>query len=729
MPSKSKANLALFIAGFLGVASTVATASDQSQWAAQAARIHIVRDDLGIAHVHGKTDADAVFGMIYAQAEDDFNRIEENYLTNLGRLAEVDGERSIYQDLRQRLFYDHETLKTAYQASPEWLKSLMTAWASGLNYYLATHPKAKPRLITHFEPWMALSFTEGSIGGDVEKIPLTQLQAFYEQRPIAMSSVERLPELLPAAGSNGAAISPSRTKEGKALLLINPHTSFFFRSELQMSSDEGLNTYGAVTWGQFFVYQGFNSRAGWMHTTTGSDRVDEFALKIVRGDDGVLRYRYGEELRLLTIKPIKLKHRRPDGSMATREFTTYASHHGPVVREEGGRWIAFSMMNRPIEALQQSFLRTKAVDFKSFLKVAALQANSSNNTLYADADGVTAYLHPQFVPKRNPLLDYRKPVDGSDPSADWKGLHSLDSLPQVVSPPTGWIYNTNDWPWSAAGAWSPKAVDFPPYMDQAGPNARGLHAVQVLNAQEKFTAQTLIEAAHDSHLPGMQELVPKLLTAYSRLPADDSRRVRLAPAIKLLEQWDYRSALDSVPTTIAVVWADVLWPNAVAQGNAIGLTPWELITAGMGDADLVQTFDSSLQKLSADFGDWQVPWGKINRYQRNDGSVVQNFDDDKPSVAIPHSPGRWGALATVEARTYPGTKLRYGTSGNSFVAVAEFGPRLKAWAVSVGGESSDPKSPHFSDQIELYANGKLRPVYFYADELASHSVRQYRPGK
>jgi acyl-homoserine-lactone acylase len=409
------------------------TSAEMRAWQAQAARVTIIRDDWGIAHVKGHTDADAVFGMIYAQAEDDFNRVETNYLASLGRVAESQGESAIWSDLRQRLFIDPRTLRTDYDHSPGWLKELMRAWADGLNYFLATHPNVHPRVLTHFEPWMALSFTEGSIGGDIERVPLTQLQAFYEKRPVALTREERGLVLGDPPGSNGFAIAPSHTKDGHALLLINPHTSFFFRSELQMSSDSGLDAYGAATWGQFFIYQGFNAHCGWMHTSSGVDNVDEFAETIVEDAHGRRSYRYGKKSRPVTTQTVTLSFRKSDGTMSTRTFTTYATHHGPIVREAGGKWIAFALMNRPVPALEQSFQRTKATDYASFLKVAQLQANSSNNTLFADAKGEIAYLHPQFIPMRDNRFDYRKPVDGSDPATDWKGLHSLDSIPHVVS--------------------------------------------------------------------------------------------------------------------------------------------------------------------------------------------------------------------------------------------------------------------------------------------------------
>jgi acyl-homoserine-lactone acylase len=376
---------------------------DRARWQAHARNVVITRDDWGIAHVRGQSDADAVFGMIYAQAEDDFNRIETNYLTHLGRLAEAEGERAIWSDLRMRLFLDHDDLKARYASAPAWLRRLATAWADGLNFYLAEHPETRPRVLTRFEPWMVMSFTEGSIGADFERVPLGPLEAFYSGRGRALAAATP-PDDEPR-GSNGIAIAPAITQNGRALLLINPHTSFFFRSEHQVTSGEGLNAYGAATWGQFFIYQGFNDRLGWMHTTSGLDVVDEFAER-VQERGGRITYRHGAAERPVETRSVTIAYRAADGSQARRTFQTYRTHHGPITREENGRWIATALMHRPVEALSQAFLRTKARDFASFQRALEFRANSSNNTLYADADGNIAYLHPQFIPRRNDALDY-----------------------------------------------------------------------------------------------------------------------------------------------------------------------------------------------------------------------------------------------------------------------------------------------------------------------------------
>ncbi|MBC7990042.1 MAG: penicillin acylase family protein [Luteimonas sp.] len=712
----------------LGLAATAqARTPDEARWQRQAQAVTITRDDWGIAHIHGKTDADAVFGMAYAQAEDDFNRVETNYLNAMGRLAEAEGESALWQDLRMKLFIDPIELKALYAKSPVWLQALMNAWADGLNHYLATHPAVQPRVIRHFEPWMALSFTEGSIGGDIEYVELDQLEAFYGKDQQAQARTQSPSSWKEPTGSNGFAIAPKLTADGHALLLINPHTSFFFRSELQMTSDAGLDVYGAVTWGQFFVYQGFNRHAGWMHTSTGADVVDEFAETVVRKDGGLF-YRYGEELRPVTTRQIGVPYRKGDGAMAERRFTVYATHHGPVVRANDGKWITIALMNTPIAALEQSWLRTKATDYASYMKVAGRKANSSNNTIFASDKGEIAYLHPQFIPKRDDRFDYTKPVDGSDPATDWKGLHALDEAPHLRNPPNGWITNTNNWPYSAAGKDSPKREDFPRYMDSFGENPRGLHAIRVLSDKQDFTLPSLITAAFDSYLPAFAQLIPVLIADYDALPAKDPLRRKLAGQMGLLRGWDYRWGAESMPTSLAVFWGDTLWDEIKANADSEDMTVYDYMSGKAGPKKRLSALVEASDRLQQDFGSWGVPWGEINRFQRINGDIVQPFDDTKPSMPVGFTSSRWGSLASFGAHRWPGTKRFYGTGGNSFVAVVEFGRKVSARAVTAGGESGHPQSPHFNDQAERYATGNLRTVYFWPEQRKGHTERVYKPG-
>ena len=698
-----------------------------ARWQQQAANVTITRDDWGIAHVKGKTDADAVFGAIYAQAEDDFNRIETNYLNSLGRLAEAEGESAIWSDLRQKLFMDPAELKQQYEASPDWLKKLMVAWADGLNFYLATHPNVKPRVITKFEPWMPLSFSEGSIGGDIETIDLRQLRAFYDKAAMATVAATEKDPFPEPLGSNGIAIAPKNTKDGKALLLINPHTSFYFRSELQMTSDEGLNAYGASTWGQFFIYQGFNDRLGWMHTSSDVDAIDEWLETIVKKGDQY-SYKHGTVERPMIAKSITVPYKTSNG-ISERTFVTYRTHHGPVIRAEGDKWVSIGLMHEPVKALMQSYGRTKAKDLAEFKKIMDLHANSSNATLYADADGNIAYFHPNYIPRRDPKFDWTKPVDGSDPATDWGELLTMEESPTLINPATGWVYNSNNWPWSAAGASSLKQSDYPRWIDNGTENARGIHAIRLLENKKDFTLESLNTAAYDTQMPFFEKPIPALVKAWDALSANDPLKPKLADQIKLLRAWDYRWSVDSVETSLAIFWAQNMANAFAAEGRRSGLSIEEFISTKVEGKRMLEILASTSDKLAADFGKWQTPWGEINRFQRLTNDIVHPFDDGKPSIPVGFTSGNVGSLASFGARPYKGSKKIYGSYGNSFVAVVEFGKTVRAKAVTAGGESGDPKSKHFSDQATRYSTGSLREVYFYPAQLEGKTERRYSPGK
>ncbi|MBL4580515.1 MAG: penicillin acylase family protein, partial [Gammaproteobacteria bacterium] len=540
--------------------------TELARWERLASNVTISRDKWGIAHIYGQTDADTVFGTLYAQAEDDFNRVETNYLNAMGRLAEAEGEGELFRDLRMKLFIDPADMQLQFDASPEWLQRLMNAFADGLNYYLYTHPEVTPRVIERFEPWMALTFSEGSIGGDIERVNLRELQHFYGDGTL-VAQTEAVFDGEPR-GSNGFAIAPSNTENGDALLLINPHTSFFFRSELHMVSEEGLNAYGAVTWGQFFIYQGFNENAGWMHTSSRADAIDEYLETIVQKDDGYY-YLFGDEQRKLIETEISIPYKNGDNT-EIENFTVYHSHHGPIIREQDGQWVSIRLMQEPIKALTQSYTRTKAQNHEEFYASMELRTNSSNNTVYADSDGNIAYYHGNFIPIRDTSFDWNSPLDGSNPATEWQGLHSVDEIIHLLNPPNGWIQNTNNWPFTAAGEYSPRAEDYPSYMANNSENPRGVHAVRVLQNRSDFTIDTLIDAAYEPTLTAFEDLIPGLLliTAVDNQgELQASIQSRTLEYIDLLRNWDYKFSIDSTATTLAVYWGQSLMNKVTADAS------------------------------------------------------------------------------------------------------------------------------------------------------------------
>ncbi len=702
--------------------------SEEERWVNHAENTTIYRDSFGVPHIYGKSDADAVFGLLYAQCEDDFNRVEQNYIWAIGRLAEVEGEEALYSDLRARMFMSREEAIALYEGSPEWLKELCQAFADGINYYLHTHPEVVPKLLTRFEPWMPMYFSEGSIGGDIERISTRKIKAMYEKgisfpKSLEMKEEQKERELEPQ-GSNGIAISGALTKSGNPMLLINPHTSFYFRGEVHAVSEEGLNAYGAVTWGQFFIYQGFNEKTGWMHTSTYTDVIDEFVETIVEMD-GKLLYQYGQELRPVEVSEVSLKYKEGD-QVREKTFPYYRTHHGPVTHMEGDRVVASAMMWEPVKALEQSYIRTKQSNYDGFRKMMDIRTNSSNNTVYADTDGNIAYFHGNFIPVRDTVFDYTRPVEGKDPNTDWKGLHPVEEHITLLNPPNGWIQNCNSTPFTAALEYSPKRGEYPSYMSIDRENFRGVHAIELLKGRSGYTLDSLIELAYDPYLPAFKALIPGLVEAAEEAGGLDPE---IKEAIEVLRQWDFRTSKESVAMTLAHYYGTIYGREGSLPYPMSDMEAMKYFGTRSAGVERLQVLRKVLDQLKEDFGTWQMPWGEVNRYQRLNGDIRQPFDDSKSSIPIGFASGRWGALAAYGARYDNNTKKIYGTRGNSFVAVVEFGEKVKAKSILAGGQSGDPDSPHFDDQAQMYADVQFKDVLYYKEDVMREAEESYQPGK
>lgn len=700
--------------------------SEMAKWEAQASRVEIIRDDFGVPHIYGQSDADAVFGLLYAQCEDDFRRVERNYIWATGRLAELEGEKAIYSDLRANMYMTQAEAIAAYESAPDWLKELCAAFADGVNYYLATHPEVVPQVITRYEPWMPMFFSEGSIGGDIEQIPTRGIKAFYENEP-TMAYLDEIEEsaqwkvLEEPAGSNGIAINGEMTESGNAILLINPHTSFYFRPEVHVVSEEGLDAYGAVTWGQFFVYQGFNEKTGWIHTSTQVDFIDEFIEDVRTGPDGNLVYEYGDEQRNVETYELVLNYKTDEG-LKNKDFTFYRTHHGPITHKIEDKWVATKINWDPVNALIQSYTRTKLGNYDEFREMMDIRTNSSNNTVFADSEGNIAYFHGNFIPKRSTEFDFGKPVDGSDPATDWNGLHTVDESIVILNPGTGWIQNCNSTPFTAAGEFSPKMADYPTYMAPDRENFRGIHAVQVLEKTSSLTLDSFLDLAYDPYLPAFAALIPELISAY------DAAGSKNKEEIEILRDWDFKTSIDSKAMTLAHFYG-MMYARTVGSLNRFIDHPTVAGNYEQPSNDLlVKTFDASIDQLKSDFGSAQIPWGEVNRFQRLSGAIDADFNDDQPYIPVGLASGTWGALAAYGARPTETTKRLYGYRGNSFVAVVEFGEKVRAKSILAGGQSANPNSPHFDDQAQMYADKNFKEVAYYKEDVEKRMKERYHPG-
>jgi acyl-homoserine lactone acylase PvdQ len=754
---------------------------EQRRCEAEAKTVTIIRDKWGIPHIYGKTDADVVFGLMYAECQTDFNRVEKNYLEMLGRQAEAYGESYLYTDVMMRLVYDSAQAVSDYQKSPVWMHKLLDAFADGINYYLYKHPETKPLLLKRWEPWYALMFTDGSVSAtSLGGVKMDEIKNFYSKNMGAvsarlhktsqLSAVERMvladrgmgveeqagsgvatgngtaaAEVREGAGtggvgepaqeedeqergSNGFALAGFRTASEATELYINPHVPFYFRLEVQLVSEEGLNTYGAVTWGQFFIYQGFNAHCGWMHTSSYADVADLYEEK-VRQDDKKWVYEYEGQTKPVTAKPFTVYYKK-DETLQALPVTGLYTHHGPVMASRDGKWLSLREYNRSLNALLEAWLITKANTFDEYKKAMDIRANTTNNTVYADDQGNIAYWHGNFMPKRDNAYNWALPVDGSIAATEWKGLHELDEIVHVYNPATGWIQNCNSTPYSLSGSSSPDRTRYPAYMAPDGENYRALNAARLLAGASEFTLDSLIAKGYDRYLTAFDVLLPALFEAYASAP--DSTKKILQEPMAILQKWDRRSAVHSVATTLAVEWGARMASytprprTSEDASNAVGN-----ITAELAASTSVQKtgeLSAVLNELRQRYGSWKVEWGEICRYQRLTGKIIETYDDRKPSLPSGLVPSYFGALPSFVSRVMPGTKKRYGYSGNSFIAAVEFGKKVKAKTIVTGGESSDPASPHFSDQASMYLGGWFKDVLFYREDVLKNMEKKYQPG-
>ncbi|AMR31350.1 penicillin amidase [Mucilaginibacter sp. PAMC 26640] len=706
------------------------TAAEIARYQRQSQSVTIIRDNYGTPHIYAKTDAAVVFGLMYTQCEENFKGIERNYLYQMGLQSQADGGAPLYTDVQLQLIADSADAITDYKSSAPSFKKLLDAFADGVNYYLYKHPEVKPLVFKKFKPWYALMFTDGSVAAtETGDITPKETELFYGKRENTVGAVFNPNSIINThedkeTGSNGFAISPSRTASGNAMLYINPHVPFYFRSEVGLQSEEGLHAYGAVTWGQFFIYQGFNAHCGWMHTSSYADVGDMYAEKVVK-KNGKWFYEYDGKLKPVTEKKLKMQVKKGD-ALVPVEITAYYTHHGPVLATRGGKWLALKHYNRSYKALLESWLITKANNYDAYKTAMNLLANTSNNTVYADDKGNTAFWYGDFIPKRNPTFNWAVPVDGSTSATEWKGPHTLNELVQVHNPATGYIQNCNSTPFTSAGTASPDQTKFPLYMAPNDENYRGINAINLLKDAKQLTLDGLIAKGYDHYLTFFDDVLPALFAAYDQAP--DTLKSKLAEPISLLKQWDRRTAVNSVPSTLAVEWGTLIFramPPALPGENSYQVKRVRELLKNLPGQTQLAMLSTVISDLQSRFGTWQMAWGDINRYQRPPAGT--GFDDAAPSLPVGSTSSNFGQLPSFQSKLMPGTKKRYGFSGNSFIAAVEFGAVVKAKSIITGGHSFDTTSPNFTDQAQGYIDGNFKDVLFYRADVLKNAVKTYHP--
>lgn len=696
----------------------------------QAGRVTIVKDTWGVPHVYTKTDEQAVFGMGYVQCEEFFDKVEESLITRLGRLSEVQGASALYKDLWARIFIDSVRAKTLLEQSPRWLQQLCRGFAGGINYYIITHPEKKPKLLTRVEPWMCLMNNIPAVAGS--NVEEANFAAFYSGKAAPLSAyapVREWSEQTEADGSNGWALAPSRTRSRHAMLLINPHSEFYDRIEIQLTSKRGLNSYGAPFLGQFNIFQGFNERLGWMHPVSLSDGKDLYA-ETVQQKDGRYYYSYNGALRPVDSTEITVPYKQGT-ALLSRKFTVYRTHHGPVVSVLNGKWITLKTLSANTELLAMHWQKMKARNLKQFQAAINRRVMTGNNFVYADRDGNIAYWHGNFVPQKDSSLDWKRPVDGSTAATEWGEAYPLDALPHYINPANGWLQNCNSTVLYATGPFDTAMSRKPPFMFPDGQTPRAVHAIRLLDQLHDATPDDVIAATYDTYLPNAERFIPRLVAAYENKGTEGTS---LAEPVAVLKAWDFRTDTASVATTLAVLWMEKLielnvarLPKPVTNEDRYSVTNGAAVSTGqLTGQQLLDLLQAVIAELNQDHGTWKVRWGRINRFQRNPPGTEAS--DQRESLAVPATPGYMGSLNAYVSRKSPKTKNRYGVTGNTFVAAVDFGKKLTAKTILTGGASTDPLSPHFTDQVNGYINHQYKEAFFYKKDVMKHMEKRYHPG-
>jgi len=712
-PRRSLLSLLLFVA-----APVLLRAADLDEIAKS---ITIYRDDYGVPHVYAPTDAACAFGYMYAQAEDNFWQIEDSYIRSLGRASEVYGDKTLADDELVRALEIPRLAMAEYAQLPAATKALMQGATDGLNYFLANNPQVKPRLLTHFEPWYGLAFNRYALyfqfiyrrsGLRTEEIktvtePDAKARTVHEERTVLADDYKTAE----TQGSNMWAIAPGKSTDGHALLFINPHQPFFGTGqwyEGHVHSDEGWDMSGASFFGSALPTIGHNEFLGWSHTVNAPDIVDVWEEAFDKPDDP-LAYRYDGVYRQATewSDSVKIK---TDAGVIERKFTFRKTLHGPIVAKRDGKWLSVKMARfEEGGQLDEWYNMTRARNLDEFKKAMSVTSVPMFNAVYADREGNIFYVYNGAVPRRSPKYDWSKPVDGSTSETEWHGYHAFSELPQVTNPKSGFVQNCNSTPFLTTIFENPDPSQFPKYMVGEGDTARARISRRILWNKDKFTFDELARAGFNTYVIQAETELSDLAKAWEKAPSP-----KAAEAYAELENWDHVSRTTSVPMTLFMLWHEKQYGTAVIHAEK--------------KQDPVQSLEQVIDDLNGTFGTWRVAWGEVNRLERRQSGGEEPFRDDLKSLPVAGAPGDVGIVFNFYARPEKDQKRRYGVAGHSFISVVDFGPEVRARSILVFGENSDPRSPHYFDQSELYARQEFKPAYFTLAEIKAHAEKTYHPG-
>lgn len=663
--------------------------------------IQIVRDEWGVPHIFAKTDAEVAYGFAWATAEDDFQTMQQQLLPIKGLAGLVNGKRGAIFDVGVHILDPHTIVKERYETdvSPAF-KQILEAYAAGVNSYAAKHKKE----VIHKKlfPLSPQDLLKSYIVG---MALLSGVDKSLDQ--IMSGKVAALPPN-PSRGSNAFAVSSRRTADGQTYLGINSHqpleglNSWY---EAHLCSEEGWNILGATFAGGVSIFTGTNEYLGWAHTVNKPDFADIFQLDMHPTNQEW--YRFDGNWERLEPYDTKARIKLLGFFKVGAKQKFFKSKYGVTIETPQGFFALRFPANQTIQAAEQWYKMNKATNFQEWKEALEMRGIICTNIVYADAEDHIYYLSNGRFPVRDKAYDWSGVVPGDTSATLWDTYYPIDSLAQVLDPPSGYVYNCNHTPFlSTAPSDNPKASHVPATMGYEPPDFETNRAVRMLHLFEEdqsidYEEFKAIKYDRAYHKP--LRSAPKLEPIFS---LDESKYPQMAGAIQLLKEWDRVATEDSEAASLFILSLyDILRKLEDRKSLVSG--------DELDEAGLAASLLHAQEHLQEHFGTVKVPLGQLQRHSRGE-------------INLPYGGGP-DVLAAVGSRMRKNGRLRP-FAGDSYIQLVRFtaqGPQLET--INAYGASAKPNSPHYTDQMKWFTQQKLKAMTLNKEEIMKNAKRVYAP--
>lgn len=667
--------------------------------------IKIARDEWGVPHIMAKTDAEVAYGLAWAECEDDFNTMQEQMAAGKGLLGEIKGQDGIVADFGIKFMGLQEIVAERYdQDITGKFKTYLESYVAGANAYAALHPEEL--LLDDLFPLTGQDIIVGYLLGNVEISGAGKDLMKILNGEISKDLKSNFPK-----GSNAIAISKKKTTDDKTYLAINSHQpleGWYSWYEAHLISEEGMNILGGTFPGGICIFHGVNEHLGWAHTVNHADFSDVY--KLTMHPDKALTYKFDgewielEEKRywswLKVAGPLKIPIRK----------TIYESKYGPTFETDDGFFAWRFVVAQNIKMGEQWYAMNKATNYEEFHKALEIRGIASLNIVYADKEDNIYFISNGRLPVRNENYNWQEVIPGDTSATLWgENLIPLDSLPQILNPECGWVFNTNNTPYSASdslGNDPETALNKTMGFQGVGvENNRSKRFLELIEQYDSLSYDDFKRIKYDRQYPSNMT-IPSATNLEILFQLDPSKHGEISDAIQLLNSWDRKSYLDNTVAPLFILtWMEIDKIRKEEKRAFKGST--------LTQADCLAGIKAAKTELLAKYGKLEVPLGEIQRHIRGEVNIPLGGAPD--------------VLAAMYSQKQEDGSYK-GVAGDSYIELVRFGKDgVEIESVNSYGSSSKKDAEHFTSQMDYFAGQKLKKMTLDKEEVLKNAVRVYSP--